>query len=132
MEREKWCNLCLEPYTSYLHTLCQKCFERGAKIEPPRQTGRTIKLLQGLLDDPDAVMFFPNHHQVRHYRSLYEQIASRIQCLCRHELDNIMRRGERPILDHTCYEGTGESSEIEHARQALKLYEERNLGKVSK
>jgi hypothetical protein len=68
----KWCQVILA-------TLCDHCFERARDNDYfPRRSGRTLKNIMQLDDDPRKVMIFPNEQLAAHYRRIYSWLAHQI------------------------------------------------------
>ena len=105
MQITRLCNKCGKVCTTPLARLCDPCFEQGSKIQPPRQTGRTLKLLQQL-DKEGGVLIVHNQSAVEHWRHLYpwlrNQIYSQQDAVHNHLLR--ARNGESVLVDHCCFE----------------------------
>jgi hypothetical protein len=99
-------NLCIQCSNKcnipYVH-LCDACFERGKLIEPPRQSGRTFKLIKQLIEDKNKILVVHSYVTKQHIERAYPLMERQIKTI-----DNIdwMRsmNGADILVDHMLHE----------------------------
>lgn len=99
-ERPRQCNNCSKICTTHLARLCDTCFEKSSKIEPPRQTGRTFKLIQQMWEHKHLILVVHNYMSVQHWEYLYPWLHGRIKSS--RDNTNWMRsmNGNDILVDH--------------------------------
>ncbi len=91
--------------------LCNACFERGKKRQPPRQSGRTHRAVMAL--QPKQVYVCHNSHFIEHMKWAYPQFAK--QFVSQHNCDRWIRGMSTAdiVVDHAVWD-TGIAKDFMH------------------
>lgn len=94
------CNKCGKFCTTHLARLCDECFEVGSKIEPPRQTGRTFKLIQEMWDVKFLILVVHNEFSKQHWERVYPWLRGRIHSAREKTFWMRSMNGTHILVDH--------------------------------